>query len=124
MRRSRISIFSALVVGAVLAPATPALAGGDVTVMTRNLYLGADIIQLALPKTKNEFKKKATGMWKTVQKTNFPKRAPAPPACWGQFPAPPACRGLPDQARSSPTSSRVSPSAPPRPQLGGFPLCN
>jgi len=75
--RRRLSIFAALAIGAVLAPAAPALAGGDIKVMTRNLYLGADIIQLANAKTTDEFKANASVMWKTVQKTNFPKRAPA-----------------------------------------------
>lgn len=77
MRTRRIAFVSVLAACAVAIPAAPAMAGGDVTVMTRNIYLGADIIQLALPSTEAEFKTAASGMWKTVQATNFPKRAPA-----------------------------------------------
>lgn len=77
MRTRRIAIASVLAAFAVAVPAAPAMAGGDVTVMTRNIYLGADIIQLATPATEAEFKTAASKMWKTVQATNFPKRAPA-----------------------------------------------
>ena len=77
MKLRRIAFVSALAAVAAAVPASPAMAGGDIKVMTRNLYLGADIIQLATPKTTDEFKVAASGMWKTVQKTNFPKRAPA-----------------------------------------------
>ena len=46
MRTRRIAFVSVLAACAVAIPAAPAMAGGDVTVMTRNIYLGADIIQL------------------------------------------------------------------------------
>lgn len=77
MRTRRIAFVSVLAACAAAIPAAPAMAGGDVTVMTRNLYLGADIIQLATAPNEASFKTAASGMWKTVQATNFPKRAPA-----------------------------------------------
>ena len=77
MRTRRIAFVSVFAACAVAIPAAPAMAGGDVTVMTRNIYLGADIIQLAAAPDEAAFKTAASGMWKTVQATNFPKRAPA-----------------------------------------------
>ena len=80
MKTRRIALVSALAAVAAAVPAAPAMAGGDVKVMTRNLYLGADIIQLADlsgTQTVDTFKANASAMWKTVQTTNFPKRAPA-----------------------------------------------
>lgn len=78
MRTRRIAFVSVLAACAAAIPAAPAMAGGDVTVMTRNLYLGADIITLAgADKSTDQFKRDASAMWKKVQKTNFPKRAPA-----------------------------------------------
>ncbi|CAB4879688.1 unannotated protein [freshwater metagenome] len=61
---------------AAAVPAAPAMAaGGDVTVMTRNLYLGADIIGLALAQTPEEFQVNASKLVKVVDRTNFPARA-------------------------------------------------
>jgi endonuclease/exonuclease/phosphatase (EEP) superfamily protein YafD len=47
----------------------------DVTVMTRNLYLGADIISLATASDRNDFEQKATALFQTVQRTDFASRA-------------------------------------------------
>ena len=77
MKLRRIAFVSALAAAAAAVPAAPAMAGGNVTVMTRNLYLGADIIGLAAAPDEASFKVAASQMWKNVQATNFPKRAPA-----------------------------------------------
>ena len=47
----------------------------DVTVMTRNLYLGADIITLATASDQNDFEQKATALFNTVTATDFSSRA-------------------------------------------------
>ena len=47
----------------------------NVTVMTRNLYLGADIITLATASDRNDFEQKATALFQTVGKTDFKARA-------------------------------------------------
>lgn len=49
----------------------------DVTVMSRNLYLGADLIPLAIASDRADFEQKASKVWQTVQATNFPLRAKA-----------------------------------------------
>ena len=64
----------------MLVPAT-AMAGSskstttNVTVMTRNLYLGADIIKLATASDRNDFENKAAELFETVRKTDFKSRA-------------------------------------------------
>ena len=67
----------------LLAPATAATAGKkrktknvDVTVMSRNLYLGADIIKLATARDRGEFERNATALFNTVTQTDFKSRAP------------------------------------------------
>lgn len=77
MRTRRIAFVSVLAACAAAIPAAPAMAGGDVTVMTRNIYLGADIITLATAPDRAAFEVAASQIWKNVQATNFPKRAPA-----------------------------------------------
>jgi endonuclease/exonuclease/phosphatase family metal-dependent hydrolase len=66
---------------AVLSVAAPAGAsaasGRDVTVMSRNLYLGADIISAALATDRADEAQRATALFQTVQQTNFPVRAKA-----------------------------------------------
>src|SRR4051794_40779854 len=47
----------------------------NVTVMTRNLYLGADIISLATASDRNDFEAKATALFQTVTKTDFKSRS-------------------------------------------------
>lgn len=49
----------------------------DVTIMSRNLYLGADIIQLASAPDLAVEKTKAATLFQTVERTNFPLRAKA-----------------------------------------------
>jgi endonuclease/exonuclease/phosphatase family metal-dependent hydrolase len=79
--RTRSGALVALLAGAaVVAPQaalakTKAKAHPDVTVMSRNLYLGADIIQLATARTTDEEQAKAQQLHQTVDATNFPLRA-------------------------------------------------
>jgi endonuclease/exonuclease/phosphatase family metal-dependent hydrolase len=47
----------------------------DVTLMSRNLYLGADIITLATAQNQQEFEQKAASLFQTVQQTDFAARA-------------------------------------------------
>jgi endonuclease/exonuclease/phosphatase family metal-dependent hydrolase len=49
----------------------------DVSVMSRNLYLGADIITLATATSKQDQAARASALYGDVKKTNFPKRAKA-----------------------------------------------
>ena len=69
--------FALVVVAAAMAiPASSAsAAGGDVTVMTRNIYLGADIVTLATAPDLATFKTNAEAMHGVVRATNFPARA-------------------------------------------------
>lgn len=55
----------------------PSAAGRDLTVMTQNLYLGADIGKLAQAQSLLELPGIVNELWETVQKTDFPKRAEA-----------------------------------------------
>lgn len=78
----RLRLILALAVAAALAlpagaSAAAAASNRDVTVMSRNLYLGADIIKAATAKTPDELKLAATALFQTVQQTNFPVRAKA-----------------------------------------------
>jgi len=49
--------------------------GHEVTVMTRNLYLGADINKIATAQTPQEIPAVVGALWATVQMTDFPARA-------------------------------------------------
>jgi endonuclease/exonuclease/phosphatase family metal-dependent hydrolase len=66
---------------ATLSLAIPAAASAastrDVTVMTRNLYLGADIIRAASAPDRAALAQEATALYRIVQQTNFPVRARA-----------------------------------------------
>jgi endonuclease/exonuclease/phosphatase family metal-dependent hydrolase len=66
---------------AILILAVPAGASAasdrDVTVMSRNLYLGADIISAATATSLDDLKQRATTLFQVVQQTNFPVRAKA-----------------------------------------------
>jgi len=77
----RLSLFAlAALMLAVPAAASAASAKkaktADVTVMTRNLYLGADIIKLAAAPDRNAFEQQAADLFHTVQQTDFTLRAP------------------------------------------------
>jgi endonuclease/exonuclease/phosphatase family metal-dependent hydrolase len=58
-------------------PAAASAKKQDLKVMTRNLYLGADLIPLAGAKNENEFEQAAAQRYQTVLNNNFPKRAKA-----------------------------------------------
>jgi endonuclease/exonuclease/phosphatase family metal-dependent hydrolase len=63
---------------ALVAPAgASAASNADVTVMSRNLYLGADIIPAASAANLDDLKLRATALFQVVQQTNFPVRAKA-----------------------------------------------
>lgn len=49
--------------------------GRDVTVMTRNLYVGVDLFRIAAAQTPLEVAAVAAAMWRTAQETDFPSRA-------------------------------------------------
>jgi endonuclease/exonuclease/phosphatase family metal-dependent hydrolase len=74
-------VLPAVAVLLLLALALPAVADAakrkpaKLTVMTRNVYLGGDISKPILAPTPQEFSKKNTEVWQTVQKTDFPSRA-------------------------------------------------
>ena len=71
---------SAAVLAAIVCLAVPAAAPAartDLTVMTRNLYLGADVITLALASSEADEMQKASQLYATIQQTNFPLRAQA-----------------------------------------------
>jgi endonuclease/exonuclease/phosphatase family metal-dependent hydrolase len=65
-------------VAALAVPAGASAASDrDVTVMSRNLYLGADVITAAAAANLDDLKQRATAIFQTVQQTNFPVRAKA-----------------------------------------------
>lgn len=80
MRRLAL-VLVALAVLAVVGPATASAASRardrDVTVMTRNLYLGGDLLPLVAARDRNEFEQRAAELVQAVQATNFPERAKA-----------------------------------------------
>jgi endonuclease/exonuclease/phosphatase family metal-dependent hydrolase len=49
----------------------------DVTVMSRNLYLGADIITAATASDREDLRNRASALYDVVNQTNFPARAKA-----------------------------------------------
>jgi endonuclease/exonuclease/phosphatase family metal-dependent hydrolase len=49
--------------------------GGDVTVMTRNLYLGGDIGRIAATTSPEEIPAAAGALWAAIQASDFPSRA-------------------------------------------------
>jgi endonuclease/exonuclease/phosphatase (EEP) superfamily protein YafD len=59
----------------VVAPAAASAKKQDLKVMTRNVYLGADLIPLALPKDEAAFEQAAAQRFQTVKSNNFPARA-------------------------------------------------
>jgi endonuclease/exonuclease/phosphatase family metal-dependent hydrolase len=60
---------------ALIPSAAQAKSHAYVTVMSRNLYLGADIIQLATATDEASMEQKVQQLYATVQQTNFPVRA-------------------------------------------------
>ena len=68
-------VASAALALALIPAAAQAKSHADVTVMSRNLYLGADIIQLATATDEASMEQKVQQLYGTVQQTNFPVRA-------------------------------------------------
>jgi endonuclease/exonuclease/phosphatase family metal-dependent hydrolase len=68
-------VASAALALALIPAAAQAKSHADVTVMSRNLYLGADIIQLATATDEASMEQKVQQLYATVQQTNFPVRA-------------------------------------------------
>ncbi len=72
----RLSLVLVIAAAAAAVPSSAAFAaGGDVKVMSRNIYLGADIITLATAPSLDAFKVNAAAMYVKVKQTNFPVRA-------------------------------------------------
>lgn len=78
-KTNRVALLLALVSVAALAPQTAEAAKRkpDVKVMSRNLYLGADIISIATAQSDAEQRQRAQELHATVRATNFPLRAQA-----------------------------------------------
>lgn len=75
-------LLSSLTAAAATAALAPAAAvAQEIKVMSRNLYLGADLIGLGIygsdPANLPAFKQSASGVWKTVEETSFPRRSKA-----------------------------------------------
>src|SRR3954454_5025930 len=70
------ALLALLLLPATASAATPS-SSRDVTVMSRNLYLGADIITAAVAKDRADLQQRATALLGVVQQTNFPVRAKA-----------------------------------------------
>ena len=60
-------------IGAVAADTADARTG--IKVMSRNLYLGADLTPLILAPTQSLFRQRATQVWRQVKRTDFPARS-------------------------------------------------
>src|SRR3954467_15868890 len=73
------TFLAAALLALLLTPATThaATTHRDVTVMSRNLYLGADIITAAVAKDRADLQQRASALLGVVQQTNFPVRAKA-----------------------------------------------
>jgi endonuclease/exonuclease/phosphatase family metal-dependent hydrolase len=75
LRKIALLALATLMVVPAAAPAATKKKTTNVTVMTRNLYLGADIISLATASDRNDFEAKATALFQTVTKTDFKARS-------------------------------------------------
>lgn len=74
-RLSRLAVACAAAASLAL-PAAASAAPSDVKVMTRNLYLGADLIPLATTPP-DQFEQAAASRFETVERNDFPTRAKA-----------------------------------------------
>jgi endonuclease/exonuclease/phosphatase family metal-dependent hydrolase len=75
-RRVLAALVAVLSVGAAL-PAAASAKKQDLKVMTRNVYLGADLIPLAAAQDRAAFEQAAAQRFQTVQNNDFPARAKA-----------------------------------------------
>ncbi len=74
---ARAALLAVLALGALAAPTQAAAPKPDLTIMSRNLYLGAEIITLASAPDLQTEAQKANSLYQTVLQTNFPLRAKA-----------------------------------------------
>src|SRR5690242_2705091 len=72
-RRAAVVVTAA---AALLCPAAASAANTDLKVMTRNVYLGADLIPLATTPP-DQFEQAAASRYQTVLRNDFPTRAKA-----------------------------------------------
>jgi endonuclease/exonuclease/phosphatase family metal-dependent hydrolase len=75
-RRATAALLTALC-ACVALPAAASAKPGDLKVMTRNVYLGADLIPLAIPAPLPAFEQAAAQRFQTVVANDFPTRAKA-----------------------------------------------
>ncbi|MBI5105901.1 MAG: endonuclease/exonuclease/phosphatase family protein [Solirubrobacterales bacterium] len=73
--RVRVLLCAALLAACVLAPTAQAASTKSVKVMTRNLYLGADLTPAIQAQTLPQLAAAGSQIWATVQATDFPARA-------------------------------------------------
>ena len=71
------SMLIAIVLAAGCSDNGPELTTVELTVMTRNVYVGADIDQIILAQTPEEFVLRVVEQWQMLQATNFDERADA-----------------------------------------------
>ncbi len=71
-----LSLLAALALGGAIAPAAAPAAENDLTVMARNVYLGADLIPLATTPAER-FEEAAASRFRTVERNDFATRAKA-----------------------------------------------
>lgn len=74
-RRMLAALLALTAVAAIVPTAEAATKRWNVTAMTRNLYLGTDLIPIALAKNEAQFEKAASDGFAQVKATNFPARA-------------------------------------------------
>lgn len=82
LERRRLTLVATLVLAVLIAPvhanqAIPFHGKPTVTIMTRNLYLGADLLPVVLAETPEEFFAAAQAALQQIAATNFPERAQA-----------------------------------------------
>src|SRR5919112_1231620 len=70
-------VAAALPLAAPAAAPAQSKAKRDVTVMTRNVYVGADLIPLATQPNREAFEQAATGVYQTLVNNDFRTRAKA-----------------------------------------------
>ena len=76
LRLSRRAAVVVTAAAALLCPAAASAARSDVKIMTRNVYLGADLIPLATTPP-DQFEQAAASRYQTVLRNDFPTRAKA-----------------------------------------------
>ena len=75
--RAAVSALLAAALVAAMAPPAAGAGGGALTVMTRNVFLGADLAPLALAHSPDELSLTADAVWSRIQANDFARRARA-----------------------------------------------